>query len=507
MRVFQVTAANTVISGLEITHGNATVIGTSQGAGITGAAGLIVNNCTFSYNTAGGVGGLNVGAAIFGLTVTVNNSTFFNNRALTGDGGAIYASTLTVNNSTFYNNTAPEGGAIYVRIGTNLKINNSTIVGNSATSTVANQGGGGGIWVNNANAATLVNSIVSGNTAAEGIADFDCLVAIACTTAPVTSLVGAANITSLLTPLQYNGGPTPTMAPLPGQTGVLGAGLNSALGTDQRGVVRQTVGASDLGAVQSYNLVVSTTADSTDPSSLCDGSPGDTCSLRDALTLANTQGAGDVVTVTGLTGNIALTSPLPDDTANLNLNGPGANQLTITGVGSLGLFNVTNPTANTNISGVTLSGGSNTVAGGGAINNQGAVLTLNNCELNNNSATGQQGGAVYNGASGTATVLDCTFSGNSAASGGVISNNGVLNVENSTFNGNTASAGNGGAIFNQGTAAVTSTTILGNTASALGGGIQNTGTVAVTNSILQGIPSQEARTTIAVRAGRRLRST
>ncbi|HTH53908.1 MAG TPA: hypothetical protein VL495_08165, partial [Edaphobacter sp.] len=46
-RVFYITAANTVISGLEITHGNATVSGMSQGAGIMGAAGLIVNNCTF----------------------------------------------------------------------------------------------------------------------------------------------------------------------------------------------------------------------------------------------------------------------------------------------------------------------------------------------------------------------------------------------------------------------------------------------------------------------------
>jgi hypothetical protein len=155
-------------------------------------------------------------------------------------------------------------------------------------------------------------------------------------------------------------------------------------------------------------------------------------------------------------------------------------------VGNSGIFNITSPTSVTNITGVTLTGGSNTTAGGGAINNQGSILTLNNCELNNNSATGRQGGALNNGTNSTASVLNCTFSANSASSGGAINNSGQLNVENSTFNGNTASAGNGGAILNSGLADVTSTTITGNTASAMGGGIANSGTIGVTNSILAG---------------------
>ena len=68
VRVFQfgTGAANSVISGLTITHGNATVVGTSGGAGIQTGVAMTVNNCTFSYNTAGGLGGLNVGAAILG---------------------------------------------------------------------------------------------------------------------------------------------------------------------------------------------------------------------------------------------------------------------------------------------------------------------------------------------------------------------------------------------------------------------------------------------------------
>jgi hypothetical protein len=480
-------AANSAISGLTITHGNATVNGTSQGAGIHTVASLTVNNCTFSYNTAG-AGVLNVGGAIFGgpQTVTVNGSTFFNNKTLVGNGGAINATNLVVNNSTFYNNTAAlEGGAIWVQLGTRLAILNSTIVGNTSLSTTPGQLGGGGVWVNNP--ATLVNNVISGNTASAG-PDYYCAVGSACggtiTPTPAGNLIGATTVTSLLTSLQYNGGPTMTMLPLQSGTGIIGAGLNSTLSTDQRGFARPTSGASDLGAVQTYNLVVTTTADSTNSGTNCTGD--NTCSLRDALNLANSHGAGDVVTVTGLTGSITLTSPLPDDTANLNLTGPGANQLTISGAGSSGIFNITNPTAVTNITGVTLTNGSNTTSGGGAINNQGSILTLNNCELNNNSATGQQGGALNNGPSSTASVLDCTFSGNSASSGGAINNSGALNVENSTFNGNTASAGNGGAIFNSGLADVTSCTITGNTASALGGGVDNAGTIAVSNSIVAG---------------------
>lgn len=477
VRIFNLGGGTTNISGLTITHGNATVSGTSQGAGIySGTGALTVNNCTFSYNTAGN-GPLNVGAAILGGvgTVTVNNSTFFNNKTLTGHGGAIYATNLVVNNSTFYNNSAAvNGGVIFITLGSHLTIRNSTIVGNTAGTN------GGGIYMSGLTP-TITNSIISGNTAPAN-PDYACLTS--CASLPASNLIGNTNVASLLTPLQNNGGPTPTMLPLQSGTGIIGAGSNSTLSTDQRGFARPTSGASDLGAVQTYNLVVTTTADSTNSGTNCTG--GDTCSLRDALNLANSQGAGDVVTVTGLTGSITLTSPLPDDTANLNLTGPGANQLMISGADSSGIFNITNPTAVTNITGVTLTNGSNTTSGGGAINNRGFILTLNNCELNNNSATGQQGGALNNGPSSTASVLDCSFSGNSASSGGAVNNSGFLNVQNSTFNGNIASVGNGGAILNSGLADVASSTIAGNKASALGGGIDNTGTIAVSNSIVAG---------------------
>lgn len=174
VRIFQLGtgAANSAISGLTITHGNPNneALSKGQGGAIQTNAQLTINNCTFSYNTAG-VGSLNVGGALFGgaQAVTVNGSTFFNNKAVVGDGGAIFAGNLVVNNSTFYNNSAAlEGGAIWVNLGNHLTINNSTIVGNTALSTTPGQQGGGGVWIGG-NAPIITNSIISGNTAAASL--------------------------------------------------------------------------------------------------------------------------------------------------------------------------------------------------------------------------------------------------------------------------------------------------------------------------------------------------
>lgn len=486
VRVFSVasTAANTVISGLTITHGNASITGTSNGAGIFASATLTVNNCTFAYNKAG-FGPLNVGAAIFSSagTLSVNSSTFYNNQALVGDGGAIYAATLVANNSTFYNNTAAsEGGAIWIALGSKLTIRNSTIVGNTALSSTPGQQGGGGVWIT-AIAPTITNSIISGNAAPVN-PDYSCTTG--CGTMPAGNLIGGG--APSLSPLGYNGGPTMTRFPLRSGSGIIGAGLNSTLATDQRGVPRSTSGASDLGAVQTYDLVVNTINDSTDPSTTCDGS--DTCSLRDALNLANSHGAGDVVTVTGLQGTITLGSPLPDVTSDLNIDGPGANLFTVSGGNAYPVFNITNSNVVANLSGLTIANGSSSSDGGG-ISNSGSTLTLSNCAFSNNSATGgASGGGLANlNSAGTATVTNCTFSGNSALSGAATYNLGTLVVENSTFNQNTASGtgSSGGGIFNQGPAEVASSTVVGNTAGT-GGGITNNapGTISVVNSLVAG---------------------
>ncbi len=92
---------------------------------------LTVNSSTFTNNTA------NYGGAIDNEsgTLTVNSSTFTNNKATTGYGGAIFNfdGTLTVNSSTFTNNTATSGGAIYNENGGIVTVKFSRIVGNNKT--------------------------------------------------------------------------------------------------------------------------------------------------------------------------------------------------------------------------------------------------------------------------------------------------------------------------------------------------------------------------------------
>ena len=103
---------------------------------------------------------------------------------------------------------------------------------------------------------------------------------------------------------------------------------------------------------------------------------------------------------------------------------------------------------------------------GGAIYNHGVPLTITGSTFSNNSGYG--GGGVYSDAtSGTISVSNSTFSGNSASlgSGGGILTNSSLTLTNSTFSGNSAPVGGGGAIW---TAAATVTnSILANSS---GGG-------------------------------------
>lgn len=69
-----------------------------------------------------------------------------------------------------------------------------------------------------------------------------------------------------------------------------------------------------------------------------------------------------------------------------------------------------------------------------------------------------------------------------SADGGGILNQGVLNVTNSTFHGNSARAGGG--IYNQGVVTLSNSTLFGNSASGDGGGIYSTGKLTVSASTL-----------------------
>ncbi|MGH7180329.1 MAG: right-handed parallel beta-helix repeat-containing protein, partial [Tepidisphaeraceae bacterium] len=245
--------------------------------------------------------------------------------------------------------------------------------------------------------------------------------------------------------------------------------------------------------------------------------------LREAINAANSDSTTDL----GQTGSgadtitfdlgagahqIILTNVLPGLNSTIEIQGPGADLLTI-GRNSLIDFRIFwNPFRNNiTLSGMTITGGKTTQDGGavfsngtltvndcvitgniarfgGEISNQNiGHLTVNNCTISGNTATGGSGG-IDNFQNSDATISNCTFSNNSvtnsnAGGGGIRSTSGCsLVVANCTFTGNTA-AFNGGGINNSGTANVSNSTFSGNsTGTNGGGGILNTGTLTVTAS-------------------------
>ncbi len=245
---------------------------------------------------------------------------------------------------------------------------------------------------------------------------------------------------------------------------------------------------------QAITRTVTTLADHDD--GLCDA--GD-CTLREAINTVNaTPGADTILFKAGLGGTIQLSAALPD-LGNITMQGPGAGVLTVrrnTG-GNYRIFTV--PSGSTaSISGLTISNGladgaGNYIAGsGGGIYNDGGTLTVQNCTITGNAASGGGGGGVANRA-GTLTVQNCTINGNSARDGGGIYSSrdlvlATLTVQNSTISGNSVISGIGGGIHSYGsTTTVQNCTISGNSAPVtVAGGIYSNGMLTVQNSTISG---------------------
>ena len=147
---------------------------------------------------------------------------------------------------------------------------------------------------------------------------------------------------------------------------------------------------------------------------------------------------------------------------------------------------------------------------GGGIRNDGELLIVNSSIVDNTAIGTSEtsgGGGLLNTVSSTVTIVNSTFSGNTAPNGGAIRNDGTLNLTNSTLSGNTALE-NGGALSNTvdidvsgfvptvrnvATATILNSTITDNEAQntsdqpiAIGGGLSNFGAITVANSIVAG---------------------
>jgi len=161
-----------------------------------------------------------------------------------------------------------------------------------------------------------------------------------------------------------------------------------------------------------------------------DSGPG---SLRDAIAIAS---SGDTIVFDrSLAGQtITLTSGELAISKNLDIEGLGADNLTISGNNASRVFDISGGVT-VAIAGLTISCGL-ADHGGGILNEAGANLTLcQDAQSRNQAVGGLGGGAIFNDAGAGLSVTDCSLTNNQATTG--------VNFDPTT------GGGGGGAIFNE----------------------------------------------------------
>jgi Tol biopolymer transport system component len=203
-------------------------------------------------------------------------------------------------------------------------------------------------------------------------------------------------------------------------------------------------------------------------------------------------------TITLTSGELAISK-------DLDIEGPGADQLAVSGNHQSRVFDISGGAAVT-IAGLIITAGlaAGSPGQGGGILNDGSQVTVANDILSDNQALGLfyqigRGGAIANVSGGGLTVTDSLFTNNQAlvgyegfgplSYGGGIFNASMLTVTNSTFAGNTSEESYGGGIANAGTLAISESTFSRNVVEpggidgvAMGGGIWNSGDLTVSHT-------------------------
>jgi hypothetical protein len=245
------------ISDITLTNGRSTGVGGALAAalGTLNLNGVAIQN---SYaQTFGGGFDLPSGGA-----VNITHSTISGNSAGGSGGGFVtnYATVTLADSTVTGNYAAGGGGGFYVRAA--LTVNNSTISGNTAN------GFGRGFWLAKFDG-TLTNSIVANNTNGGGN-EFDATgqgvpnnvtannTLIEGSYSVSGTFSGASNILGQdpkLGPLTNNGGPTQTLALLPGSPAIDTGDNSTCEIADQRGVTRPdgkpgSGGICDMGAFE-----------------------------------------------------------------------------------------------------------------------------------------------------------------------------------------------------------------------------------------------------------------
>ncbi len=232
------------------------------GGGIDNETSLTVTDCSIIVNTVSR--GFSGGGGIFNTNMmTVIDSTISGNSGTFG-GGLFSDGPATVTDSTIAGNSAALGGGLY-NDGSSLTMVNATVARNSSSAA----GYAGGLVTAGTPPVTLNNTIVDLNT--DGATNGDISVTGGGSVSPTSGFnlvgtvaagilingvdgnqVGVAN--PELGPLAENGGPTQTIALLPGSPAIDAGSnaLDAGQATDQRGpgLVRVYNGTVDIGAYE-----------------------------------------------------------------------------------------------------------------------------------------------------------------------------------------------------------------------------------------------------------------
>jgi len=345
--VFSVaTGVNASLTGLTISDGLA-----ASGGGINNSGILTVSNSIVSNSSATGSGG-GVENEV-GATLTISDSTISGSTAVGSGGGIDNAGTLVLDDSTITSNASTgNGGGIDNEAGATMTLTGSTI------STNTTKGSGGGI--DNLGPLTLDGSTIENNTATGG-----------------------------------DGGGIYNFGPLVGENDTISGNAASDLG----------------GGIYNEIDTVTITAGTISGNSAASG--GGIFNSAGTVTIASINNFS-TNTVTGSGGGIDNVS---------------------------GSLTISYSTLSANTAGVT----GTTVGSGGGIEN-GGTLVVNDSTLAGNSAVALGGGIDNLG--GTTTLTNDTLAGNSALNGGGISDSGTLSAVNVTIAYNTVYVGgDGGGLY------------------------------------------------------------
>ncbi|MDR3122150.1 MAG: right-handed parallel beta-helix repeat-containing protein, partial [Treponema sp.] len=452
------TTAEVRISRLHLKGGRAL----NYGAAIAlGAGKLTLESCVFSDNQTSSYG---YGGALYigyNANATVSGCTFYGNVVETtnGNGGAIYSEgTLTLTGNLFWGNAASAYSVVRSAYGS------FTTQGYNISDKPSGTGSAQSGW-----------NFVTGDAqalgmplwAADGFKPFSngaAYQAIAARPSGYPSVdfngdaipLSDAMAGAVQTVIATSGYWLDYAAEGPGQVTVLSGTPNtygfytgsvilkaspSAGGSFLRWTVdgQEQLGATDelTIAMDSHKTVRAIFANVRTVDSAANDGPG---SLREALT----NPAEGVYIRLPAGGVITLTTPLPQITKSLTIEGNGATLTRSFNSGSnTQLLDINSATAEVRISRLHFyQGRSND--NGAAIRNQKGILTLESCIFSDNdtSASMAWGGAIYTG--GALSVLGCTFTGNDAAtptngSGGAIyrGGSGTVFLTGNIFAGNT----------------------------------------------------------------------